>query len=134
METSISWALGQKVREDKRVKTIPSITPALKEYTQPIFRPKTPIHIGFLDPEITKIFSPEKWNGVIGDATLASKEKGQKMLKPTMDAFVEFLKKIKQIRVELKKRNRLNLARRRTKIEKASRKLEHRLLYINKLC
>lgn len=102
METSISWALGQKVRADKRSKAIPPITEVLKDYTQPIFRPKTPIHIGILDPETKKMFSSGEWNGVIGDATLASEEKGRKMLKPVIEAFVEFLKRIKQIKVEVK--------------------------------
>ena len=103
METSISWALGQQVREDKRTKTIPPSTPALRDYVTPIFRPKIPINIGIVDPKVKETFKSEKWNGVIGDATLASKKKGEKMLKPTLDAFVEFLRKIKDVKVELRK-------------------------------
>jgi len=78
METSISWALGQRVLEDKRGKGIPPKTPSLEDYTQPIFRPKIPIHIGVLDPKVQEWLTPEKSCGVIGDATLASKRKEKK--------------------------------------------------------
>lgn len=103
METSISWALGQRVLEDKRGRGIPPKTPSLEDYTQPIFRPKIPIHIGVLDPKVWDWLTPEKSNGIIGDATLASKEKGEKMLQFVLNIFVEFLERIKDLKVELKK-------------------------------
>lgn len=102
METSVSWALGQKVLEDKMGKGIPPMTPSLEDYTQPLFRPKTPIHIGTLDPKVIDWFTPEKSNGILGDSTLASKEKGEKILEDVLDKFVEFLERIKDLEVELK--------------------------------
>jgi len=103
METSISWALGQRVLEDKRGKGIPPKTPSLEDYTQPIFRPKIPIHIGVLDPKVWEWLTPERSCGVIGDATLASKEKGEKILRYVLNLFVEFLERIKDLKVELKR-------------------------------
>jgi len=102
METSISWALGQRVIEDKRGRGIPPMTPSLKDYTQPLFRPRVPIHIGILDPKVWDWFRPETSDGVLGDSTLASREKGEKMLHHVLSAFVEFLEKIKDLKVELK--------------------------------
>jgi len=102
METSISWALGQSVREDKRGRGIPPLTPALGDYTQPLFRPKVPIHVGLVDPKVWEWFRPETSNGILGDATLASVRKGERMLEPVLGAFVEFLERIRDINVELK--------------------------------
>ena len=103
METSVSWALGQRVLEEKRGRGIPPMTPSLEEYTQPLFRPKIPIHIGILDPKVLDWFTPEKSNGVLGDSKLASKEKGEKILHHVLGAFVQFLERIKDLEVELKK-------------------------------
>lgn len=103
METSISWALGQRVLEDKRGKGIPPLTSALEDYTQPLFKPKIPIHIGILDPQVRDWFKPDKSIGVLGDSTLASREKGDKILSHVLRVFVEFLEKIKDLEVKLKK-------------------------------
>lgn len=102
METSISWALGQKVIEDKRGRGIPPMTPSLRDYTQPLFRPRVPIHIGILDPRIRDWFNPDRSDGVLGDATLASREKGERILEDVLGKFVEFLERIKDLKVELK--------------------------------
>lgn len=103
METSISWALGQKVLEGKRGRGIPPTTPSLEDYTRPLFRPKVPIHVGILDPKVMEWFTPEKSNGVLGDSKLASREKGEKILEHVLSVFVEFLERIKDLEVELKK-------------------------------
>jgi creatinine amidohydrolase/Fe(II)-dependent formamide hydrolase-like protein len=103
METSISWALGQDVREDKRTRAIPPFTPALQDYVAPLFKPKVPIDIGILDPKVSELLKSTEWRGVIGDATLASKEKGKDMLEPALDAFVEFLRRIKDAKVDLRR-------------------------------
>jgi creatinine amidohydrolase len=102
LETSISWALGQKVLEKKRGRGIPPKTPSLEDYTQPIFRPKIPIHIGILDPKVKDWLIPAKSNGIIGDATLASKEKGEKILQHVLNIFIDFLRRIKNLKLKLK--------------------------------
>lgn len=101
VETSISWAVGQNVQADKRVKSIEvEMPPEFKEYFFPMFKPKVPVEIPF--PEA--LFpGPDAHPGVLGDATLASKEKGEWFLKPTIDASVDLLRKLKEMKVELKK-------------------------------
>lgn len=103
METSISWALGQDVREGKRMRSIPPLTPAIQDYVAPIFRPKVPIDIGILDPGVRNLFLSSEWKGVIGDATLASREKGEEMLKPALDSFVDFLTRIRDVRLDVRR-------------------------------
>jgi creatinine amidohydrolase len=103
METSISWALGQDVRESRRARSIPPSTPDLQDYVVPIFRPRVSIDIGILDPGVRDMLLSAEWNGVIGDATLASKEKGEEMLRPAIDSFVDFLTRIRDLKLDVRR-------------------------------
>jgi creatinine amidohydrolase/Fe(II)-dependent formamide hydrolase-like protein len=44
-----------------------------------------------------------EWNGVIGDATLASKEKGEEMLRPAIDSFVDFPTRIRDLKLDVRR-------------------------------
>lgn len=102
VETSISWALGQDVRAEKKVKSLPPVTKELQEYYQPIFRPKVRIYLGLLDPKMEEWLNPQHSPGVIGDPTLANPEKGEKLLQPILRQAVEFIRRLSRIKVKQK--------------------------------
>ena len=90
METSLSWALGQRVEIDKLKKQIPPKSTSLENHLSTTY-------IGYgMDPiSRNYFFDPKRSLAVFGDATLASKEKGV--------VFLQFLlKELKQFMIDIK--------------------------------
>jgi len=84
--------VGQNVQADKRVKyTTIEMPLELKEYLFPVFKLKLPVELPFSESPFPGPLHPE----IIGDATLASKEKGEQFPKPTIDTSVDLLRKLK---------------------------------------
>lgn len=86
METSVSWYLGQRLLEDKRVDE-PGKSP-YPGYVEPdLFAPPPKVSTTFTMKEITD-------SGVVGYATKATKEKGEQIVKVTLERIVNFLREL----------------------------------------
>jgi creatinine amidohydrolase len=93
LETSVMLAIKpDTVKMNKAVKEIPIRFKKMKEYVKLGTRAKSDISFGWfrLNETLTK-------SGVIGDPTLASLEKGEKIIKGSVDTFVEFLAELKKL-------------------------------------
>lgn len=88
-ETSVALALNQLVKSDKLTRTIP-IT-KMPEYIKPDFFASSPsVRVPWDMRELTS-------SGVVGDATKASKEKGERIVKATTDRLGDFLRALKDL-------------------------------------
>lgn len=97
METSVAWALGQVVDEEKLkgLKFIPEVPSELSEYLLPIMNPKIHVPLPMLTHEeiFPKFFpGPEESPGVLGEAYYASVEKGNQILEKVYQISTELVK------------------------------------------
>jgi len=88
-ETSVALALNQLVKTDKLVRTIP--TTKMPDFIKPDFFASSPsVRVAWDMRELTD-------SGVVGDATKASREKGERIVKATTDRLVNFLRALKDL-------------------------------------
>ncbi|MEM1574250.1 MAG: creatininase family protein [Candidatus Methanomethylicaceae archaeon] len=91
-ETSVVMALGQNVKKEKLVKEVAhtKIPKFIKiDFLAPPPSVKVPVYL----KEFTE-------SGIIGDPTKASKEKGEKIVEAIIKRLVDFLRELKQIKIE----------------------------------
>lgn len=86
METSVSWYLGQRVLEDKRVdEPGRSVVPG---YIEPdLFAPPPKVSTTYTMKEVTD-------SGVVGYARKATKEKGKQIVEVALERIVDFIKNL----------------------------------------
>jgi len=89
-ETSVALALNQRVKTDKFVRTIPATQ--IPEFIKPDFFASPPT-VG-VPIEMKKLTS----TGVVGDATRASREKGEEIVEVVIDRLTTFLKALKDLK------------------------------------
>jgi len=89
METSVAWALGQRVLEDKRIDE-PGREPILGFTKATMFPPQ---------PNIMPVWDTTDFSdsGIIGYATRADPEKGEKIVVAAIDRITAFIKRISLI-------------------------------------
>jgi creatinine amidohydrolase len=88
-ETSIALALNQLVKKDKLVRTIP--VSEIPEFIKHDFLASPPtVEVPIKMKELSK-------TGVVGDATRASKEKGEKIVEATITRLTAFLRALKDL-------------------------------------
>jgi creatinine amidohydrolase len=88
-ETSVALALNQLVKTDKLTRTIP--TTRIPEFIKPDFFASPPaVRVAWDMKELTS-------SGVVGDATKASREKGETIVKAVMERLVTFLTTLKDL-------------------------------------
>ena len=88
-ETSVALALNQLVKTDKLTRTIP--TTEIPEFIKPDFFASPPsVRVAWDMKELTS-------TGVVGDATKASREKGERIVKVVMERLVTLLRALKDL-------------------------------------
>ncbi len=86
METSVAWALGQRVLEDKRVDE-PGKSPYPGYITPDMRAPPPQVATGLKMKDFTE-------SGAVGYSTKATKEKGEVAVKLVVERIVEFVKSL----------------------------------------